>query len=161
MINPETLDLSTLPSLPLSDRKQLPAIPCIYFAISSGTVQYIGMSKNLRNRWVNHHRLSRLSLNSNIAWLKVSDISLMPEIENALIHWFKPPLNNGFQEQQIKTNFPTGGRVSINAYIPENMKQDLEKLARIQRRSFSNLVEVLLESAVNEAKKRDDWVRNN
>lgn len=96
MINLETLDLSSLPSLPLSDRKQLPAIPCIYFAMSSGTVQYIGMSKNLQQRWSNHHQLCKLSESTNIVWLEISNPSLLPEIENALIQWFKPPLNKEF-----------------------------------------------------------------
>lgn len=93
MINPETLDLSSLPSLPLSDRKQLPAISCIYFAMSSGTVQYIGRSKNLRNRWMFHHRQSQLDSNSSIVWLEVGNPALLPDIEADLIQWFKPPLN--------------------------------------------------------------------
>lgn len=43
----EALDLSSLPSVPLSDRRNIPSIPGIYFAIDSlGVVQYIGRAKN-------------------------------------------------------------------------------------------------------------------
>ena len=96
MIDPKLLDLSALPSLPLSDRKQFPAIPCIYFAMSSGRVQYVGRSENLKARWYGHHKLKELSKDSNIAWLEVSNYELLPAIEAALIQWFEPPLNRGF-----------------------------------------------------------------
>ena len=43
----------------------------------------------------------------------------------------------------------------ISAYLDEKLKEDAEKLARTQRRSLSNLIEVLLESAVSEAKKKN------
>ena len=71
MINPETLDLTTLPSLPLSDRKLLPVVSCIYFAMSNGIVQYIGRSKNLQQRWMTHHHIEDLGTDSHIAWLEI------------------------------------------------------------------------------------------
>lgn len=103
MINPETLDLSTLPSLLLSDRKQLPSVSCIYFAMSSGNVQYIGRSVNLQQRWIDHHQVKHLNKETNIAWLEISDSVLLPEIESALIQWFKPPLNKEISGTSIRT----------------------------------------------------------
>lgn len=96
VITPESLNLSALPSVPLINRKQLPPILGIYFAIDSlGVVQYIGQSINIRNRWVNHHRQSELKVvgNVSIAYLEVSEPSLLSEIEWALIEYFNPPLN--------------------------------------------------------------------
>jgi DNA-binding Xre family transcriptional regulator len=96
MINPELITPSTLPSLPLSRRKELPKKSGIYFALDSlEVVQYIGQSINIRNRWVNHHRQSELDVvgNVNIAYLEVSEPSLLNEIEWALIEHFNPPLN--------------------------------------------------------------------
>ena len=96
MIAPESLNLSTLPSVLLANRKQLPPILGIYFAINSlGVVQYIGQSVNIRNRWLNHHRQSELDVvgNVSIAYLEVSEPSLLSEIEWALIEYFHPPLN--------------------------------------------------------------------
>lgn len=96
MINPKTIDLSSLPSLPIEQRKNLPVAAGIYFAIDSlGSVQYIGRSANIKQRWLNHHRSSELQEVDRVklAWIEVSDCSMLPEIESALIEWFKPILN--------------------------------------------------------------------
>ena len=95
MINPSQLNLSSLPSVPLCDRKQLPATSGIYFALSGGTVQYIGRSVNIRQRWADHHQTGELEKAGNvrIAYLAVSDPALLPAIETALIEFFNPPLN--------------------------------------------------------------------
>ena len=93
MFNPESLDLSTLPSVLLKNRLMLPKISGIYFAMSNGTVQYIGRSTNLYQRWAAHHRYSDLHPDSHIAWIEISNVHLLPEIEKALIAWFKPQLN--------------------------------------------------------------------
>jgi hypothetical protein len=53
MINPESLDLSALPWLPLEAKSAFPKQSAIYFAIDSlGNIQYIGRSVNVKNRWV-------------------------------------------------------------------------------------------------------------
>ncbi|MFN6538315.1 MAG: helix-turn-helix domain-containing protein [Nostoc sp. EkiNYC01] len=95
MIDPSTINLLTLPSLPLEQRSQLPTTPCIYFAIDSeGVVQYIGKAKNLKKRWELHHKGIDLAL---LGGVKISylciELSLLEEVENALLHWFNPPLN--------------------------------------------------------------------
>jgi hypothetical protein len=94
MINPSSLDLTTLPSLCLSRRAELPETPAIYFAIDSlGVVQYIGQSTNLRNRWLNHHCQGYVANGGRITYLEVSEVTLLSGIEKALIQWFQPPLN--------------------------------------------------------------------
>ena len=95
-INPESLNVPSLPSVSLEDKKMLPKIPGIYFAIDSqGTVQYIGRSTNIRNRWKHHEKYSRLKrLNLiKLAWLEIDNVLLLNEIEQALIDWFEPPFN--------------------------------------------------------------------
>lgn len=97
MINPEAIDLSALPCVALSDRKTLPLRSGIYFAIDGlNNVQYIGLSKNIQQRWLQHHRYSDLQAvdGVRIAYLAVDDVALLPAIETALIEWFQPPLNN-------------------------------------------------------------------
>lgn len=96
MINPEALDLSALPYVPLEARSRLPAQPGIYFAIDHlGAVQYIGRSSDVQKRWRSHHKYKDLSLldGVKIAYLFVDALELLPSIETALIEWFKPPLN--------------------------------------------------------------------
>jgi DNA-binding XRE family transcriptional regulator len=96
MINPQTVNPLTLPSVPLENRSQLPSEPCIYFAIDSlEVVQYIGMTTDLKQRWNSHHRYEyvRLCRGTRIAYLQVDDIETLPEIEAALIRLFQPPIN--------------------------------------------------------------------
>jgi DNA-binding Xre family transcriptional regulator len=95
MLNPADINPLALPSVPLEDRRQLPTVPCIYFAIDSqGTVQYIGQTKNPRNRWAQHHRHDQLEEMGGvrIAYVHV-DVDLLEPVEAALIDWFNPPLN--------------------------------------------------------------------
>ena len=97
MIDPKSIELSILPSFPLKKRSKLPSIAGIYFAIDSfGTVQYIGRSTNIKQRWRCHHNQRELeALESiRIAYI-VCPEDLLIEVELALIHWFAPPLNGG------------------------------------------------------------------
>ncbi len=95
-INPETLNLSKLPWLPLEEKLSFPSSPSIYFCIDSeNVIQYIGRSINLKKRWSKHHKFEDLNQTGNIRvlYLLVDDKSLLTEIENALISYFNPPLN--------------------------------------------------------------------
>lgn len=95
MIDPQTINPLTLPSVSLNNKSQLPSTPCIYFAIDgSGVVQYIGQSANPALRWVKHHRHSLLAEMHcvRIAYLSV-DADLLLRVERALIEYFEPPLN--------------------------------------------------------------------
>lgn len=106
MINPSVVNPLLLPSVSLEERLHLPTIPCIYFVIdSTGVVQYIGKSVNSKARWASHHKLDQVSNldKPRIAWLEVSDNSLLQSIESALIQWFNPPLN--------ETRFGTGSHI--------------------------------------------------
>lgn len=96
MLNPQTVNPLSLPSLPLEWRTALPECPGIYFVIdANGTVQYIGRSANIRQRWTSHNKLEALKEFTEIklAWLEVSDKALLSSVEDALINYFQPPLN--------------------------------------------------------------------
>jgi len=88
--------VESLPSVPLEEKRMLPKSPGIYLAVAENkTVLYIGQSINVCIRWQQHHRFHELSKfgNVRIAWVNVSDPSLLLGIEKALIRHFKPPLN--------------------------------------------------------------------
>lgn len=94
-MNPKSLDIAALPSVPLEGRNLLPEEPCVYLAINAhGQVQYIGRSVNPRKRWQQHHRQKMLDAMEGvrIAYL-FCDEALLDEIEAALIEWFDPYLN--------------------------------------------------------------------
>lgn len=93
---PESIDLSSLPSILLSERRKLPHLAGIYICITPDkAILYIGRSINIAKRWLQHHRYPELRVVSDIriAWVEVSDASLLPGIETALIKYFSPPLN--------------------------------------------------------------------
>lgn len=102
MINPSSIDLSSLPWLPLDARSAFPRQPAIYFAIDSqNQIQYIGRSINPQTRWQYHHQYRQLQAigSIRIAYLFM-DADLLPEIEEALISWFNPPLNTVGKESE-------------------------------------------------------------
>lgn len=124
MINPSELKLDTLPSVALEDRKQLPAEPCIYFAIDSqGTVQYIGQSVNPKRRWIKHHRQDLLNEMSpiRITYLRC-DVDLLTPIEEALIEQFNPPLNGH------RYSRPKGKAVSLEFRLRWRLNEVMARL---------------------------------
>jgi len=137
MINPSELNLLVLPSVALSDWKQLPCTPCIYFAIDSfGAVQYIGRSVNPRSRWARHHRRNQLDAIGNvcIAYLSVDLPELLPEIEEALIAWFKPPLNgwDAPKSLPLATQKP-----KLSVYLEPELLEWFQEYCKAQERSIS------------------------
>jgi hypothetical protein len=100
VLAPEAIDVLVLPSLPLERRSHLPTTAAIYFVLDAlNRVQYIGRATNLKMRWRGHHRVVELShmLEARIAYLTVSDATLLPDIERALIEYFEPPCNRHCQ----------------------------------------------------------------
>ncbi|NER06692.1 MAG: GIY-YIG nuclease family protein, partial [Okeania sp. SIO3C4] len=93
------LDPLQLPSVFLTDRKQLPTCSAIYFAIdASDRILYIGHTENLAERWKSHHRFYKLEeINKEstvrLAW-KVWNKDDLAEEEKRLIRIFQPLLNN-------------------------------------------------------------------
>lgn len=144
MIDVKSVNPMTLPSLPITMKKGLPVCPSIYFVLEGKEVVYIGRSVNLNNRWRQHHRFCQLSQNAVIAWLEVSDESLLETIEKALIDFFSPKLNGSDVSNEGKST----QKVIVAAYIPIELKDDAERLAKSQNRTLSNLVGMLLEKAV-------------
>jgi len=139
-----------LPFVAVEDRKRLPKTPSIYFAINSqGSIQYIGKSMNPCQRWANHHRLGQVQ-ECRIAYL-ICDAALLNEVEQALIEYFAPPLNNS-----RATNTPTRAVF----YLPPELKTKLEALASKRNRSVSNLLETLAKDVVEQAEESGELPRD-
>lgn len=88
MITPESINLAALPSITLSDHAALPSVPAVYFCLSSSDeILYIGQAANLARRWKQHHRQMKLEKIGQVklAWLQVSDASLLLTIYNLAI----------------------------------------------------------------------------
>lgn len=89
------IDLNTLPSLPLTNRKQLPAISAVYFCLdSNGQLLYVGKTVNLQQRWQQHHRYAQLELIEGVqlAWMSC-EVELLEDTEEDLISLLSPLYN--------------------------------------------------------------------
>ena len=82
-------------SITIEDRDELPEESGIYFVIDNSNIYYIGMSKNLQQRWYSHHKQAALDsfTNLRIAYLDCLPKHYLKNIESTLIKHFKPRLN--------------------------------------------------------------------
>ncbi len=103
-------EFNTFPNLKLSERQRLPECSSIYFATARDQVLYIGLAKNLRNRWQNHHRLPQLeAINKRcevrLFWLGCGQDQLS-DLERNYIEYYCPTLNQTkVPERQIIPSF--------------------------------------------------------
>ena len=143
MINPSTVDIASLPSVALADRKQLPETPSIYFAIDiGGNVQYIGRSVNPRQRWATHHRAKQLESRTGIRIAYLScDADLLPLIEDALIDWFNPLLNRQVTPEEFRID---GGRKNTTLRLDIEAVSAFRRLAKKTNMSLPKYVEALM-----------------
>ena len=157
MLSPDTIDLKSLPWLPLNEKSAFPKQAAIYFAIDSqGCVQYIGRSVNVRARWGSHHKYESLSAigNIRIAYLFVDMPELLPQIETALIEYFQPILNiRGLEINQTEGKSARGKRYEemskkLNAIIPDETWEALEEIAKREMRTKSQMAAILLGEAI-------------
>lgn len=105
--------IDVLPSVSFCNRKNLPDIYAVYFAISqTGEVLYIGKSKRLNGRWAQHHLLAELNhLGCNkIAWIEFErsksrkrvnrQYGILGDVEEFFIKKYKPLLNKSFNRKE-------------------------------------------------------------
>ncbi|BAZ19085.1 XRE family transcriptional regulator (plasmid) [Calothrix sp. NIES-4071] len=110
-MNVTDINISNLPTIPISERHNLPDCPAIYFVMQGDTILYIGQTRNLRKRWLAHQiwqHLYGISGEFLIAWLECGDNKLLSGIEKALILHFKPQLNKRRIVDKM-TELPSGG----------------------------------------------------
>lgn len=93
------LRILSYPSVPLTQLDQLPPEPGVYYAVRLWRVEYIGLSENLRQRWMAqgnraHHHKRRLQ---ELPWLRlhyrVLPLERIKLAEAVEISRFRPPMN--------------------------------------------------------------------
>ena len=106
------LDLSKLPSVPLSQKANLDRCSAIYFALdSNNNVLYVGKAINLLFRWRNHHRFEQLSQinRTNLVrllwWECTLEQQVLTQAEKHFIKVYKPLLNNSIVPTIPKGDF--------------------------------------------------------
>jgi excinuclease UvrABC nuclease subunit len=148
-INPERIQLLALPWLPFAQRQDLPTHACIYFMLDdAGQVLYIGKTINLHNRIATHHRLPQLRAcdGCRIAWLLVTDATLLTGIEMACIDYFQPAWNHTLALRNGDNKCTTSLRLSRDAL------RLLKQLATYHGLSMAGILEMLIRQ---QAKKED------
>jgi len=131
-MNASTIDPLALPSLPLGERSQLPNCPAIYFVLDGEQILYIGQTVNLAQRWATHHRWSELKAlksSGRIAWLECSEVSLLSEIETALINHFAPPMNGKVSNE-----------VAVRIFMPNLLRNSFKAVCAKQGKNMSEVV---------------------
>lgn len=138
-IAPHTIKLTELPSMPLEWYKALPKCAAVYLVLSSDNeVLYIGQSVNIQNRWRSHHIKRHLKklYGVRIAWLQVSDSSLLETVELALIEFLKPKLNRP-PTLNKKPRTPNVGLIALRKRINLTQRQ-LAKAVGVTEQTISN-----------------------
>jgi hypothetical protein len=139
------LNYKEMPLLAYHQRKDLPAKPGIYYVGNiDSPVMYIGLSHNLRNRHLNHHRQSEFEeiKNALIRYRVVTEdllnrISNLSEnlrrLEKQAINYYQPELNRKPVLNQIKLSlgavYIQTHQVAAAGYCPHFDAEDGEELA--------------------------------
>ncbi len=150
-MNLAKIDLLTLPSLPLANRSELPKCAAIYFVLKGQTVLYIGRTSNLQQRWFGHHRwhqLEAVGAHICIAWLHCTDVSLLPELETALIKHFQPSLNRAATDMVEET--------TIHVVVPTELKKEFKYTCVLEEVNMSQVVCELIQEWLDKRKAKTD-----
>ena len=143
-MNTAAIDPLKLPTISLSQRKHLPPVCAVYFVLHENEVVYIGRSNVLKQRWESHHRLKEFNSlpgEVRVAWLICDSPEFMDELEKLMIAQFKPWMNGSSVEYATP-------RKTI--YLEPELMQALEERAKEEKRTVSNLCNLLIEQAMNE-----------
>ena len=147
-MNATDIDPLTLPSLCLSQRKQLPSICAVYFVLYENEVIYVGKSNALMQRWSTHHRLKELNSLSGevrIAWFIVDNPQFLDQLEKLMIAHFKPWMNRSKVKQPSEDGHPGNtnkDRVTFHNRVDTRIQ--IEKLIPSMGKSLSMVVRNLV-----------------
>lgn len=128
--------LETLPFVDLDQRCRLPERPLVYLVLNSeNDVLYVGQSRNGKARWGGHHKLKVLQemQGIRIAWIEVSELFLLKLIEDALIEWLEPSLND-------IPGRPSEGKQRKNIWYDADVWELIKDLPQVKRGKVLNQV---------------------
>ncbi len=136
--------LSSIPSLHLTERAKLPALPGIYFVYTPDHILlYIGKADNLRTRWNSHHKYQyfiETSMECRIGYFTFDSLE---------------SLNKTIEEFKAEPVTTTTGKALVTADQFEKVKQELATLKKQFNDTFSALAHLGTDSLV---KKLQDYL---
>lgn len=106
-LNPASVDIASLPQLPLKHAQSLPPIPALYFCINGEEVLYIGITANLQVRWRSHHKTIELFNypDPEIRWLAITTENVSTILERRFVEYWKPKLNQRLPSLGLEPDF--------------------------------------------------------
>lgn len=129
------INLSNLPSLPLNKKRELPVLEAIYFCVTGQEILYIGQSKNVNQRWRNHHKYYELVTREGVEiyWFECTGIKqrLMGErfsfreASPTLIEHYKPVFNSSPIRLKIALNDRTRLHTQNCVYLSSQIRQPI------------------------------------
>jgi len=104
-----------------------------------GKNSHIGQSTSPRQRWFAHHRLKQLNEQGGccIAWMEVSDIGLLDDLERACIEHFSPMLNRS----PVLDRRSERGQIQVS----EETAEEVIEAAQKEHRALSQMLRVIVE----------------
>ena len=138
------LNIADLPSLPFSERSNLPTVRAVYIVCDAqGNVLYVGATCSLRSRLKSHHRRQQFEAigHVSIAWIEVTQPLILRKTEAVLIEQLQPSLN--------RNRIPLAGQlVPVCALVSLATKRALKTLADKDCRTVSQTLKRLIERSL-------------
>ncbi len=151
---------SSLPSLLLIEKSNLPAIPAIYFVWSSNKLLYIGKTSNLKQRFYQHHRIVSFlesGIDTRIAWFPAHADEL-PSLEQDLIELLEPDLNytlTGQPNNIISFRITDAELQALQTFQTSEDKSIHKTAARLLRGLLAGTIEALTPVDIRELVKQE------
>lgn len=141
-VDPQRLDVLTLPSIEFFSRKRLPPVPAIYFVMDSlQYVRYIGQTNCLKKRWNGPNKPFNPEFVARISWLVVEQDEERRILERRFIRRFQPSHNH----QGILPDKPI---IGLSLGIPRDLYIALDLLSDSHGRTITEEAFVLLSEAL-------------
>ena len=153
-------DIASLPSLALEERKTLPTLPAVYFVYAAtGAVLYVGSSKNLRGRWLLHHRQHQFEETQGvrIAWQHIEVAAHRLALEHHCIEILHPLCQQ--VPQPLRRDKEGRLLYEVKLRLPESTYMRLAEAAEDYSRTLPNQIIWTLKHLINTGQ-FDKWARS-
>jgi hypothetical protein len=137
------IDYLSLPSVALSEYRQLPQVKGVYFVVSGDCLLYVGKAESgFRSRWTRHHRHAQFNEHDDVRIHYHVCADGIKELEDRLIDELIPPLNGKRCEWMIKSG---RAKSSITLELTATVLQDFQEVADYLGVPISKLLRDTLE----------------
>lgn len=124
-----------LKSIPLQDRHLLPSVSGVYFVFYNGKIEYIGISKNIFQRWQQHECCIYLESppKCRLAWFVIENDKEREKTEKDLIEKFQPRINI----QNISRRIEATKKIFVREKPVKNQSKSENKESVLTREVFT------------------------